>query len=70
MTEYEIEITKDGIKLEAKGFHGKTCLQELAEIERQLKVLGIDTELVSQDLKREAMFASGVSETARREVRR
>lgn len=68
--EYEIEITPDGIKLDAKGFQNKACLKELAEIERMLKDLGIETELVNQNLKREAMLADNTPQTARREVRR
>jgi len=68
--EYTIEITPDGIKLDAKGFQNKACLKELAEIERMLKDLGIETELVNQNLKREAMLADNTSQTARREVRR
>lgn len=68
--EYRIEITPDGIKLDAKGFQNKACLKELAEIERMLKDLGIETELASQDLKREAMLAEGSPQTTRREVRR
>jgi uncharacterized protein (UPF0128 family) len=68
--EYNIEITPDGIKLDAKGFPNKSCLKELAEIERMLKDLGIETELADQNLKREAMLAENTPQTARREVRR
>jgi uncharacterized protein (UPF0128 family) len=68
--EYTIEITPDGIKLDATGFPNKSCLKELAEIERMLKDLGIETELVNQNLKREAMLAENTPQTARREVRR
>ncbi len=68
--EYRIEITPDGIKLDAKGFKNKACLKELAEIERMLKDLGIETNLTDQKLKREAMLADNTPQTARREVRR
>ena len=50
--EYEIEITPQGIRLDARGFQNKACLKELAEIERMLKDLGIETTLGDQKLKR------------------
>jgi len=68
--EYEIEITPQGIRLDARGFQNKACLKELAEIERMLKDLGIETTLGDQKLKRESMLADNTPQTARREVRR
>lgn len=67
--EYEIEITPQGIRLDARGFQNKACLKELAEIERMLKDLGIETTLKPR-LKREAMLADNTPQTTRREVRR
>lgn len=68
--EYLIDITPDGISMNATGFRDRACLKELAEIERMLKDLGIETSLVDQKLKREAMLAESDPQTTRREIRR
>jgi hypothetical protein len=70
MPEYTFEITPEGIKMDAKGFRGGECLKELAEIQTMLAALGVETAITGQDLKREAMLASGGTQTQKnREVR-
>lgn len=65
-----IEITPEGIKIEAAGFTGGACLAELDEFRKMLAELGIETDVSDQQLKREAMLASGEGAEQRRLVRR
>lgn len=63
MPEYSFEITPAGIRMDANGFRGGECLKELDDIRQMLENLGIETTVTDQDLKREAMLASGRSTT-------
>lgn len=54
MTEtMEITITKAGMKVDANGFVGKTCLTELADLEKYLKTIGVDLKIAEQVMKSE-----------------
>lgn len=54
MTEtMKISISKDGMKVDANGFVGKSCLTELAELEMYLKTIGVDLKIAEQVMKSE-----------------
>jgi hypothetical protein len=48
-----VTITPKGMKVEASGFPGKTCLAELAKMEKFLKDNGIEVKTKETKLKAE-----------------
>ena len=57
MRKYVVDITPDGISIEASGFIGNACLKELDEFQRILAEVGIKTDLTNQKKKAE-MYAT------------
>lgn len=53
MTGLKIEITPDGITVDASGFQGKTCIDEIQKLLASLREAGIETEIIEQKLKSE-----------------
>jgi len=51
--ELEVEISPDGIKVEAKGYKGGMCLKDLEKIVQGLAGLGITMEQTEQQKKPE-----------------
>jgi hypothetical protein len=54
-----VTITSDGIEVDASGFKGKTCLDELKKLQDTLASGGIDVKIVDQKMKGD-MYANPV----------
>jgi len=57
-----IRVSKGKMRIEAEGFKGKTCLDELAKIEKGLSDGGVDLKNKEQKLKSEASVTESVGE--------
>jgi hypothetical protein len=60
----DIEIGDDGIKFDAKGFKGGTCLSELDEFLKYMKSVGIEVSIDDQKMKSEAYNVEREKNTA------
>lgn len=49
--EIDISITPDDMKVDASGFEGTTCLDELAEMTAAMEKAGITSNVSNQDMK-------------------
>jgi hypothetical protein len=56
--EMKISISKEGMKVDANGFKGRSCLAELAELEKYLASVGVDLKIAEQVMKSESYNTS------------
>lgn len=66
MEEMKISISKDGMKVDANGFVGKSCLTELEDLEKYLNGIGIDLKIAEQVMKSESYSSAQTKQNARR----
>lgn len=60
---YRIQVRRDGsIKIEADGFVGMKCQDELKKLQKEMAELGINASIVDQQKKSE-MYATPVTGT-------